>query len=87
MKTTIITAIIFGMFLATGVSAYALFKVQPLDGFTKITNTLIDNDAVTVYKFTDGNVTCYGSYITKSSTSLSCVNTQAINVTVNQPKK
>lgn len=83
------TIVLSAMLVATTASAYALYKVTPVDGFEKITNTLIDNDGVTVYKFKDGAVTCYGSYMKGNSnaTSLSCVSSVAPVVNVTVPKK
>lgn len=78
MKNTLIAIVIGLMFTATTASALALYNIVPTDNFTKITNTLIDNDGVTVYKFTDGKVTCYGSYTKQvqyagQGVSISCI--------------
>lgn len=92
MKTITLATLLAVTFMASTTFALALYKVTPLDNFEKITNTLIDNDGITVYKFKDGNVTCYGSYTKQvqyagQGTSLSCVSTVAPVVNVNVPKK
>lgn len=76
MKKITILAILGLMVVASTASAYAVYTFKPIDNFEKITNALIDTDKVTVYKFKDGDITCYGSYINNSvnrGTSISCV--------------
>lgn len=70
------------LFLVTGTvgaQAIATYKYRQIHNFEKLSNELIDTNNVTVYKFTDGNVTCYGSYAVNPSnrqstgTSLTCL--------------
>lgn len=85
MKTITLATLLAVTFMASTTFALALYKVTPLDNFEKITNTLIDNDGITVYKFKDGNVTCYGSYSkgiqNLSNNAISCVQVTSLAVT------
>lgn len=81
MKYIIYTAIL-AIALSAGVASAQIFgyKTTQNDTFEQISNMLVDVDKVVVYKFKDGNTTCYGSYAriqngnTKSVTapSISC---------------
>lgn len=80
-KTSIIIAILSVLFIGGVASAQIVgYKTTPNDTFEQITNSLIDQNRVTVYKFKDGNTTCYGSFSvsrngnvqTTTATSISC---------------
>ena len=76
MKQTILTLVLALALVATTATATAIYKSTDNDSFVRIYNMLIDTDNVVDYKFTDGKVTCYGSYSKGSgltSTAISCV--------------
>lgn len=75
MKRAIIYITIgaIALFLITGTvgaQAYATYKTKQVHSFERLTNELIDVNNVTVYKFTDDKVTCYGSYSSNPSTKV-----------------